>query len=114
MLINKDLKTAIVRPNAEYMSHLSLYFTHRTKALKILRQIVDDQKAHELIVEESKSKSIVDNSITAKKRNENVNKMREVIKINHHSYYKKTLQTTKHYGIALREKLLPQSKGRIS
>ena len=34
MLINKDLKTAIVRPNAEYMSRLSLYFTHRTKAQK--------------------------------------------------------------------------------
>ena len=62
------------------MSRLSLYFTHRTKALKNLRQIVDDQKSHELIVEESKSKSLVDNSVIAKKRNKNVNKMREVIK----------------------------------
>ena len=80
MLINKDLKIAIVHPNAEYMSRLSLYFTHRTKALKNLRQTVDDHKAHELTVEQNQSKSLVDNSTTAKKRNENVNKMREVIK----------------------------------
>ena len=82
ILINKDLKTAIVRPNAEYMSRLSLYFTHRMKALKILRLIVDDQKSHKHMntEEERKSKSLVDNSTTAKKRNENVNKMREVIK----------------------------------
>ena len=80
MLINKDLKTAIVRTNAEYMSRLSLYFTHRTKALKNLRQTVDDHKAYELTVEQNQSKSLVDNSTTAKKRNENVNNMREVIK----------------------------------
>ena len=69
MLINKDLKTAIVRPNAEYMSRLLLYFTHRTKALKILRLIVDDQKSHKHMntEEERKSKSLVDNSTTAKK-----------------------------------------------
>ena len=50
------------------------------KALKNLRQIVDDQKSREHMnsEEESKAKSLVDNSTTAKKRNKN--KMREVIK----------------------------------
>ena len=83
MLVNKDLKTGIVRPNAEYMSRLSLYFTHRTKALKNLRHIVDARKDYELFAEENKSESPInftDNSSIARKRTENVNKMIEVIK----------------------------------
>ena len=54
MLINKDLKTAIVRPNAEYVSLIAVLYT-QNKSAENLRQIVDDRKAHELKVEESKS-----------------------------------------------------------
>ena len=44
MLINKELKTAIVRPNHEYMSRLALYFAHRTQALKNLSSITEVNK----------------------------------------------------------------------
>ena len=110
MLINKDLKTAIVRPNAEYMSCLSLYFMH--KALKNLCQTVDDHKAYELTVEQNQSKSLVDNSTTAKKRNENVNNMREVIKssliLQKDTPHNKTLRNS------FTGETATQSKGRIS
>ena len=53
---------------------------HTEQKHKNLRQTVDDHKAHELTVEQNQSKSFVDNSTAAKKRNQNVNKMREVIK----------------------------------
>ena len=78
MLINKDLKTAIVRPNAEYMSRLSLFFTHRTKALKNLRSIIDGQKLTK--GDNNPHTDFTDKSTAAQKRTENVSKMTEVIR----------------------------------
>ena len=37
MMINKDLKSAIVRPNKEIMDRLSLYLGHRVKLLRNLQ-----------------------------------------------------------------------------
>ena len=80
MLINKDLKTAIVRPNAEYMTRLSLFFTHRTRALKNFRQIIEAQEKNDTFKKEhTLHNDFSDNTITAQKRQENVTKMREII-----------------------------------
>ena len=45
MLINKDLKSAIVRPGKENMNRLSLYLGHRAKLLHNIKHELDAPKA---------------------------------------------------------------------
>ena len=40
MLVNKDLKTSIVRPTKEYLDRILYYYPVRSQALKVLKQQV--------------------------------------------------------------------------
>ena len=79
MLINKDLKTAIVRPNHEYMSRLALCFAHRTQALKNLKGATDTQKQVTLPGRETCDSTFSDTSTRCSKAFENVKQIITVI-----------------------------------
>lgn len=77
MLINKELKTAIVRPNQEYMSRLALYFAHRTQALKNLSSTIKINKCG--VSDNGETTSFSDTSSSCSKKFENVKCMISVI-----------------------------------
>lgn len=76
MLVNKDLKTTIVRPTKEYLDRILYYFPVRSQALKVLKKqvLLDGEKCGEHRF------SIFDNSPHASKMEENVKAMSMLLK----------------------------------
>ena len=71
MCINKDLKTAVVRPTKSYLQKTSLFFNHRIKLYKNLIQ----QLFPERLLHQTKPTNILDDSPKAYRYEQNVKEM---------------------------------------
>ena len=71
MLVNKDLKTAVVRPTKEYVDRVLYYFSTRTHALRCLKQQLGIISSHA----SGSAYSILDPSPAAQRVEENIKSM---------------------------------------
>ena len=75
MCINKDLKSAVIRPSKAYLQKTSLFFNYRIKAFKnIIQQLFPTD-----LLEHCKLKTIIDNTPHARHCEENIQTMCSLI-----------------------------------
>ena len=78
MCINKDLKTAVVRPTKPYLQKTCLFFNCRIKLYKnLIQQLFPEQLVHQL-----QPSDILDRSPQAYKYEENIKHMCQLVKAN--------------------------------
>ena len=79
MCINKDLKTAVIRPTKSYLQKTSLFFNHRIKLYKNLIQ----QLFPECLIHQTKPTNILDDSPQAYRYEQNVKEIGALVVANH-------------------------------